>query len=88
MCVAYDGEPVAIFNVDGDYLAVADTCTHAHSSLSEEGWVEHGRVECGFHGAQFDLRTGAVCRLPARVPLRSYVVEVRGSDVWLRGGTG
>lgn len=72
--------PVAVFNVDGELLAVADTCTHEEASLSE-GYLEGSLIECPLHGAQFDLHTGEPRSLPACIPLRCFPVQVRDGVV-------
>ena len=39
-----DGEPVVVFNIAGDYYAIADVCTHDMGSLGEgdlEGLPNH-----------------------------------------------
>ena len=74
--------PVAVFNVDGEFLATADTCTHEESSLAD-GYIEGDRVECSFHFAKFCLRTGKALTPPATRDLRSYAVKVEGSDVFV-----
>ncbi len=35
LCVEVDGQKVALFNVDGNYYAIDDTCTHVGGPLSE-----------------------------------------------------
>ena len=75
-----DGEPIAIFHVDGHYYATQDVCTHEEASLSE-GELEGEVVECPMHGAQFNVRTGAVLSLPAVVKLQTYPVRIVGNDV-------
>jgi 3-phenylpropionate/trans-cinnamate dioxygenase ferredoxin subunit len=40
-------------------------------------------VECPRHGARFDVRTGAVLRMPAVTPVESYYVDVEGEDVYI-----
>jgi 3-phenylpropionate/trans-cinnamate dioxygenase ferredoxin subunit len=72
--------PVAVFNIDGELLAVADTCTHADASLSE-GYLDGFVVECPRHGALFDLHTGEALSLPACVALRCFPVHVRDGIV-------
>ncbi|WGY00409.1 bifunctional 3-phenylpropionate/cinnamic acid dioxygenase ferredoxin subunit [Nocardioides sp. QY071] len=72
--------PIAVFRVDDDYVAVADTCTHDDSSLAD-GYVDGGQVECAWHFARFCLRTGAVLSPPATTPLASYEVRLDGDDV-------
>ena len=52
LCVDVEGEKVALFNVDGNIHAIADTCTHRGGPLSE-GEVEGTEVTCPWHGATF-----------------------------------
>lgn len=81
--------PVAVFHVEDGYFATDDTCTHAESSLAE-GYIEDGTVECEFHFAKFDVRTGAALTAPASVPLRTYPVAVLDGVLFvdLRGREG
>jgi len=48
---------IALFNVDGTFYAVDNTCPHAGGPLGE-GKLKNGIVECPWHGWQFDVRTG------------------------------
>lgn len=73
-------DSIAIFNIDGEYYAVGDTCSHEEASLSE-GDVFNDVVECPLHGAEFDLRTGKNLCLPAVTPVPSYTVVVRGDEI-------
>lgn len=59
------------------WVAVADACTHAGCPFSTDGSVEETVVVCDCHGSEFDLRTGAVLRGPAREPVAVYPVRVR-----------
>lgn len=67
--------PIAVFNVEGEFYAIDDTCTHQDASLSD-GWVEGCAVECPLHAACFDLRTGMPSGPPARRPVRTHEVVV------------
>jgi 3-phenylpropionate/trans-cinnamate dioxygenase ferredoxin component len=67
-------EPIAIWNVDGSFYATSDICSHEESSLVE-GDLWDGVVECALHGAQFDVRTGAVLSLPAVFPIATHAVK-------------
>ena len=69
---------IAVFNVGGRLFGLEDTCTHAESSLSEEGYVDGEVVQCGWHLAKFSLRTGAVLGPPACRALRTFEVKVDG----------
>ena len=75
--VEIDGVPVAIFNVNGEFHAIDDTCTHQEASLSEGDLdVDRCAIECPLHGSGFDLRTGEVLSLPAVEPIRVHHVDV------------
>ena len=77
-----EDEPIAIWNVDGEFYATSDTCTHEEASLTEgELWGD--TVECYLHGAQFDVRTGEVLSLPAVFPLATYPVKVEDGTVYV-----
>jgi nitrite reductase/ring-hydroxylating ferredoxin subunit len=80
MCVAFEGEQVALFNVDGTIYAISDSCTHIGGQLSE-GEVEGTIVTCPLHGATFDLTTGSSESPPADEPVTSYQVQVEGDEI-------
>lgn len=71
---------VLVCNVDGEFFAVHDECTHEEFPLSE-GMIVGCEIECVKHGARFDLRTGKVTAPPALVPVKTYSVRVDGDDV-------
>jgi Rieske Fe-S protein len=56
------------------------TCTHRGGPLSE-GDVQGTRVTCPWHGADFDLKTGALLGPPAQKGVPSYKVVVEGDDI-------
>jgi len=72
--------PIAICNVEGDYYAISDTCTHEDWPMSD-GWLEGHVLECTLHSAKFDVRTGCVLSPPASCPLQTYPVQVVGDDI-------
>ncbi|MBI3061341.1 MAG: Rieske 2Fe-2S domain-containing protein [Deltaproteobacteria bacterium] len=53
------GKKIALFNVEGSFHAIDDTCTHRGGPLSE-GSLDGKEVTCPFHGARFDVTTGEV----------------------------
>jgi len=74
LCVDLDEVPVAIWNVEGEFYATQDTCTHEESYLTDgDLWDEV--VECALHGAQFNVRTGEVVSLPAVFPIATFPVK-------------
>jgi 3-phenylpropionate/trans-cinnamate dioxygenase ferredoxin subunit len=74
--------PIAVFNVEGAFYAIDDTCTHQDASLAD-GWLEGRTVECPLHASCFDLRTGAPTGPPAKKPVRTHEVVVRDGHVYV-----
>ena len=74
------GKRIALFNVDGGFYAIDDTCTHRGGPLSE-GEISGKEVTCPWHGAVFDVTTGQVLRPPAPIGVSSYNIRVQGVDV-------
>jgi 3-phenylpropionate/trans-cinnamate dioxygenase ferredoxin subunit len=81
--VAANGEEIVLARWDGEIFALEDRCSHQDFPLSD-GDVEGGLIECVFHGAKFDLRTGKAVQLPAIAPVRTFPVEVRDGAVFVR----
>ena len=77
-----DGVPIAVFNVDGELLAIDDTCTHQDASLAD-GWLDGCTIECPLHASCFDLRTGKPTGPPAKVPVRTHDVVVRDGQIYV-----
>lgn len=55
--VAVGSREVALFNVDGTFYALDNTCPHQGGPLAE-GWVEGTRVTCPWHAWTFELHSG------------------------------
>jgi nitrite reductase/ring-hydroxylating ferredoxin subunit len=84
-CMRIEADPpVAVYRVDGEFYATADTCTHEEWSLADDGEMEGYEVICCLHLARFDVRTGAATCLPATVGLATYPVEVTDGEVWVK----
>jgi 3-phenylpropionate/trans-cinnamate dioxygenase ferredoxin component len=81
--VEVDGVRIAIFNLEGDYYAIEDVCTHDGGPLVEGDILPGGQVRCPRHGARFDIRTGQALSMPAFTPTTSYEVRVEGDDLWV-----
>jgi 3-phenylpropionate/trans-cinnamate dioxygenase ferredoxin subunit len=79
-----DGIFVAVFNVDGEFLAIEDVCTHDGEGLAG-GELQGDEIICPRHGARFCLRTGAVLSPPAYEPVRHFDTRVVDGQVEVRG---
>ena len=75
-----DGRPIAVFNVAGEYYAIADVCSHDDGPVAE-GELEGYEIECPRHGAHFDVRDGKVLSFPAIVDIPAYPVKVEGEEI-------
>ncbi len=81
-CVLVGNKKVALFNVDGEFYAIDDMCSHAEASLSE-GPFEGEVVTCPRHGAKFNVKTGEALSMPAWAPVDTFKVKVEGDDIYV-----
>lgn len=95
--VDIDGRSVGVFNIDGEFFAIRNTCPHASGPLcqgvrsglvvsSEPGKYDYLRrgefIRCPWHQWEFDIRTGQSWFDPDRTRVRRYDVRVRsGTDL-------
>ncbi|MCH8873871.1 non-heme iron oxygenase ferredoxin subunit [candidate division KSB1 bacterium] len=78
--VEVSGKKIALFNVEGSFYAIDDTCTHRGGPLSE-GTIEGEEVECPWHGAHFNIKSGTVTNPPAATGVTKYNVRLNGDDI-------
>ena len=71
---------IALFNLEGQFHAIDDTCPHADGPLSE-GDIEGVEVECPWHGSRFNIKTGEVTAEPAGENVSRYNVRVIDDDI-------
>lgn len=74
--------PIALYNVDGEFFATQDVCSHAESALSE-GYLEGDTIECAWHMGRFCVRTGKALSLPATTDLATYPTRVVDGVVYV-----
>jgi nitrite reductase/ring-hydroxylating ferredoxin subunit len=77
-----DDRFVALCNVEGEFHAFEDVCTHQFTHLSE-GEFTDSEVKCPLHGAKFDVKTGAARSLPAVKPVPKHEVKVENGNVYV-----
>ena len=75
-----EGQSIALFNVDGTFTAIDNTCTHVGGPLGE-GALVGDIVNCPWHDAEFNVKTGACTGGPAKSDVKSFPVKVDGDDV-------
>ena len=77
-----NGDELAICNVGGEYYAIDNFCPHRGSALTEGSLCGHV-MECGWHGWQFDVRTGEC--LTVAETIRTFKVWVEEGMVLVEG---
>ena len=78
--VEVGNDPVALINLDGEFFALNDMCTHQEASLSD-GEITGDAIECPMHGGAFEIRTGLPANFPVVVPVETYQVRTEGDIV-------
>jgi len=77
-----DEEPIVVCNVDGAFYAFQDMCSHQELPL--DGGELCGKViTCPWHGAKFDVETGAALAMPAVAPIVTYPVKVEADQIFV-----
>ena len=87
--VEVDDTRIAVFNLDGEYFAMEDVCTHDGSpllgcGLEPEDLIEGDEVICPRHGARFSIRSGEALSPPAYEPICTFSVRVEDGMVQIR----
>ena len=85
--VTPSGDRVCLVNRAGEVSALGDVCPHQAFPISAGQLLDDGTVECVWHGARFDCRSGAVREGPATDDLPTYEVRVEGGEIYVRSGT-
>ncbi len=85
------GISIGVFNVGGEFFALRNRCPHQGGPLCEgllwglweaprPGEIAYSRkgeiLTCGWHGWEYDLRTGQSWCDPAKLRVRAYDVHV------------
>src|SRR3989442_5700594 len=75
------GKVLALFNVDGTYYAIDNTCAHRGGPLGE-GDLEGRIVVCPWHAWRWDVTTGANANNPA-VKVACFPVAVEDGAIFV-----
>ncbi len=81
--VDVDDVAIAVFNLDGNFHAIEDVCTHDGGQLTG-GPLQGDQITCPRHGARFCVRTGAVLCPPAYEPVTIFPVRIVDGVVQVR----
>ena len=73
---------IGVYNLNGEYFALEDRCSHDDGPLCEGDFDCEDKVAtCPRHGARFDITSGRALSLPAYLPVETYEVSVRDGTV-------
>ena len=75
------GDAVCLVRHNGEISALSDICTHQHFSMSQGDLLADGTLQCAWHGARYDCRTGEVKQDPATSPLPVFMVRLDGDTI-------
>jgi 3-phenylpropionate/trans-cinnamate dioxygenase ferredoxin subunit len=98
--VQVQGREIGVFNVKGEYFAIANRCPHQGGSLclgkvgglvlsngpGDYRVVRPGEfIRCPWHGWEFDIRTGQSWCDPKSTKVRAYQVTVEPGAELVKG---
>jgi nitrite reductase/ring-hydroxylating ferredoxin subunit len=84
------GKEILIANVNGNFYAISNKCTHAGGDLSQ-GTLEGNIVTCPKHKSKFDVTTGKVVS-PPKMGLfhlkikdaQSYTLKIENENILIK----
>lgn len=84
--VDVDNVMVAVFNLNGEYFAIEDKCTHdgvpmLGMGMPAEDIVDGAEIVCPRHGARFCIKSGAALTAPAFEATETFPVRVEDGMV-------
>jgi 3-phenylpropionate/trans-cinnamate dioxygenase ferredoxin subunit len=79
--VRNSGDAICLVRYNGEISALSDICTHQHFSMSLGDLLDDGTLQCAWHGARYDCRTGEVKQVPATSPLPVFQVRLEGEQI-------
>lgn len=73
---------IAVFNIDGKFYAIKDSCPHLGEPLSR-GTLEGSLLTCPGHSWKFDVKTGACMKGDEQLSLRTFDTIVDGESLYV-----
>jgi 3-phenylpropionate/trans-cinnamate dioxygenase ferredoxin subunit len=83
LSILVDDLPSLLIRSGDEFFAVEDVCSHDGQPLTN-GPVVDCAITCPRHGARFDLKTGKPLCMPAIESIRTFEVQIRNGDVYVR----
>ena len=79
--VEVGGKTIAVFNCEGTFYAIDNTCKHRGGPLGE-GSLAGTTVTCPWHGWEYDVSTGE-CQMDSSIKVQKFDVKVDGDDIFV-----
>ena len=73
---------IAIFNVNNNFFATDNLCTHEDASLCD-GYIDGDTVECPLHQGVFKISTGEVLEPPVTKNLKTYQTKIVDGNIFV-----
>jgi 3-phenylpropionate/trans-cinnamate dioxygenase ferredoxin subunit len=73
--ITTDVAEIAVFNLDGEFYAIEDVCTHDGGELAS-GQCDGDQIICPRHGARFCIRNGKALTPPAYEDVETFPVRI------------
>ena len=80
--IEVNGKRITLFNIDGKYYAINDTCPHKGTAPLIRGTLDGVGIKCPNHGYRFDLKTGE-CNVDPAFNANTYPVKVKDGNILL-----
>ena len=81
MFIEIDHETIVIFNIAGQYFAIADVCSHDSGPVGDGDLEDNFQISCPRHGGRFDVRSGKAVMFPAVEDIPAYPVRVVAGEL-------
>jgi nitrite reductase/ring-hydroxylating ferredoxin subunit len=95
--ISVAGQKIVIYRLEDGFHATQANCTHMFAPLARGRIVDGCEIQCPFHRARFDVRTGEVVEWANFPPgiqvlnfvrsekkLKTWPVSVKGTEVQVR----
>lgn len=81
--VEVKGTSILLANLEGEYYAIGNKCTHRGCKLSK-GTFNGEIIKCPCHGSRFNIKTGEAVGGPAAKPEQKYQVKTEQDQIQIK----